>query len=148
MRNAGLIAFGMLMGVLLAIGYQGHAQTWMVGSGFVRHLSGEKHCHDKFTPGVGIEHKLRGNWDLAAGLYSNSNCNTSAYAAVFNKPLHLGQVRLGWFAGGVTGYANSVMPVAGLGGSFEAKTWGLNLIYIPPYEDTGNVLWLQVKRTF
>lgn len=124
------------------------AESWVVVNGIAKHLDPGSHCHDHVTPGLGLERDLSPNWKGAVGFYDNSNCDTSAYAALIHTPLHLGRFSAGWLAGAVSGYRNSVLPAGGFAGTYEARTWGLNLIFIPPYRDSGNVLWLQAKRAW
>lgn len=132
-----LLAF--LLGMAAAIAIQGHTQSWVIGSGLAFHLDGGKHCNDHVTPGFGVETK-----GYAVGLYSNSNCKTSAYAAKFWTPIQYGAVKLGTLAGLVSGYSYPILPVAGLVASWEGAVYKLNLILIPPAGSSGNVLWIQV----
>lgn len=141
MRSLGyLVAF--LLGMAAAVAIQGHTQDWIVQNGLAIHFDGRDHC-ESTTPGLGIEHG-----DYSAGFYRNSNCRWSAYAAQSWTPLRMGPVRLGSIAGGVSGYGRPITPVAGLVASWEGSRYGMNLIYIPPVGDSGNVLWLQGKVRF
>lgn len=143
MRSWAIFAAGLLFGLCLAIGLSGHAQTYLVVSGFAQHLSHGSHCNNHLTPGIGIEYH-----DYAVGVFDNSNCNVAAYAAKIWTPLKLGYMRLGAISGVVSGYNSSVLPVAGAVAAYERKRWGVNLIFIPPYKDSGNVAWLQIKFPF
>lgn len=147
MRSASLFAAGLLCGLLLTIGIQGRTQDWLVGSGLVRHLNGGGHCNDRVTPGFGVEISRSANARVAAGIYDNSNCRVSSYAAYVWTPLHYGRLHVGALAGGVTGYSQyPVLPALALTAAYEARRWGVNLIYIPPFGDySANIAWLQVK---
>lgn len=123
------------------------AQDWLVVSGVAKHLDGDRHCNST-TAGVGLEKSLVENWTMTAGVYRNSQCRWSWYAAEAWLPLHFGSVHAGAIAGVVTGYRSSVMPAGGLALAIEGAELGLNVIFIPPYRDSGNVLWLQAKVRF
>lgn len=136
----------MIVAFLLMWTFVAHAQDWLVASGFVRHLNGVSgHCNDRVTPGFGVEKSLSADRRLAFGVYDNSNCRVSGYGSYVWLPLHQGSFHLGALAGAVTGYQMPVMPAAGLTGAYEGRSYGLNLIWIPPVRDSGNVLWLQAK---
>lgn len=143
MRSWAYFATGLLFGLCLAIGFSGRAQTYIVVSGFAQHLSQGSHCNNHFTPGLGIEGK-----GYSFGVFDNSNCNVSAYVAKIWTPLHVSNWRLGAISGLVSGYNSSVIPVAGAVVAYERKTWAVNLIFVPPYKDSGNVLWVQAKWPF
>jgi hypothetical protein len=121
------------------------AQDWLVLSGYAIHLDHARHCNS-FTKGIGVEKVLSENRRLSIGAYDNSNCNTSTYAAAAWTPLHLGSVHLGVIGGLVTGYRVPLLPAGGMVASFERRTWGVNVIGIPPTGASGKgVLWLQAK---
>lgn len=138
-----------LLGVFVAscfwLTYHSHAQTYVIVNGLAQHLGHESHCNNHLTPGLGYEHSLSGNWRVSAGVYDNSNCRTSWYLAGAWLPLRYENWRLGTISGLVTGYRVSPMPAGGLVAAWEGKRYGLNLIFIPPVGDSGNVAWLQLK---
>jgi hypothetical protein len=140
-----VIAF--VLGAVAMVCFQGRSQEgsdqsqrWIVVSGLAKHLDGQLHCNST-TTGGGIE--ING---YAAGIYRNSNCSYSLYGARTWLPARLGALRGGGIAGGVTGYGSLVLPVAGLAATYEGKEYGVNLVFVPPYKDSGNVLWLTFKR--
>lgn len=137
---------GALLVAIVLVGFVAfcQAQTWIVGSGAALHLNGDPHCNS-FTAGIGFERHVSRDWRAAFGVYDNSNCRTSAYGSAVWTPLHAGRWHLGAIGGFVTGYRMPVSPAAGLSTSYEAKRWGVNLIFIPPLKNSGNVLWLQAK---
>lgn len=146
MRSGAIFSAGILLGLLIAIGGSGRAGDWLVGSGLVRHLNGGAHCNDRVTPGFGVEISRSADARIAAGVYDNSNCRVSSYAAYVWTPLHFGQIHVGALAGGVTGYSYTVLPAAAFTATFEARRWGVNLIYIPPFGDySANIAWVQIK---
>lgn len=123
---------------------QAFAEDWLVVSGLAKHLDGDRHCNST-TAGAGFERTQSANWRSTVGFYRNSQCRWSTYVAEAWMPLHFGQVHVGGIFGVVTGYRAQVMPAAGAAMGYEGKKYGLNLIFIPPYRDSGNVLWLQGK---
>lgn len=146
MRNWAFFAAGLLFGLLLAIGFSGKCQDYIVASGLVRHLDGSQHCNNLVTPGVGYEHPLTVKWRLSVGEYSNSNCRESWYAAGAWLPLQLGNWKLGAIGGAVSGYSAPILPVGALIAAYEPGPVGFNLILIPPAgESGGGVLWAQIK---
>jgi hypothetical protein len=119
------------------------AERWLVTSGYAFHLDGSDYCNE-ITAGLGLEFGER----YSTGFYYNSNCRWSAYVGKAWTPLALGDWKVGGLVGGVTGYDTPIMPVGALFGSLEGKKYGLNLTYIPPFKDSGNVLWVQMKMRF
>src|SRR5689334_13732103 len=116
-------------------------QDWAVGSGWVHHLSGKPHCNNRVTAGFGLEHTYTQTYGLAVGIFDNSNCRTSTYAALSYRPLRLGNWHIGGIGGLVTGYNKTVLPAAGAVASYERKRWGFNVLYLPPIgKESGGVL--------
>jgi hypothetical protein len=127
--------------MLLAYCVGACAETWLVLNGIAQHLDRGSYCNNHLTPGLGIE---KDGW--AGGFYDNSNCRTSWYAAKYWLPLSVGPIKAGVIAGAVSGYSTSLIPAGGLAATYERKTWGVNLILIPPFSDSSpGVLWGQVK---
>ena len=153
MRSSIVIA-AFLAGLLVGIGLSGHAgdwndhaSSWLVLSGLAVHLDGAKHCNST-TTGIGYERTYT-QAAYSVGVYRNSNCRWSSYAAKAWMPVSLGYTRLGLIGGLVTGYERPLTPVPGLALTYERKTWGLNLIGIPPTSSSSTgVLWLQAKYRF
>lgn len=138
-----VIAAAFLAGLLVGIGMTGKAADWLVGSGVAVHLDGKDYCND-ITTGLGLE-TVEENVRSSVGFYRNSNCHWSAYIGRGWTPLHYGPVSLGVLVGAVTGYDMAITPVGALLASIEGKKLGLNVSYIPPLKDSGNVLWFQIK---
>jgi hypothetical protein len=138
----GFIAGAAFVAFCLAVWVVAYSQDWLVASGLAIHLDGEKHCNS-ITEGLGYE---RG--DYAVGFYRNSQCKPSFYAARSWLPIQYRNLRLGITAGGVTGYGRPITPVAGLAATYEQKTWGIDLLYVPPFKGSGDVIWVTVKRRF
>ena len=146
MRPAILLA-AFLLGLLAGVGLSGRTQDYVVISGLALHLDGARHCNTYVTPGIGYEHALSKTWKLSVGAYDNSNCKLSSYVAGAWLPLKYGSFKLGTISGLVSGYNNSILPVAGLVLSYEPKNRiGLNFLFIPPAGDTSDgIFWAQFK---
>ncbi len=146
MKTSLLIA-AFLLGLLVGIGMSGRAEDRAVVSGLAIHIGQGRHCNEYITPGIGLEHDLSKNWQLAVGVYDNSNCKASAYVAGAWLPLRFADLRLGTISGLVSGYNNSIFPVAGLVASFQPKgKFGINLLFIPPAGETSKgVAWFQLS---
>lgn len=144
----GVIVGALLVGLLLA-GFVGFckAQDWLAMHGLAKHLDGQIHCNST-TSGLGLQHGISESWRAMAGFYRNSNCVYSAYAGGAYLPLALGPVHLGGLAGLVTGYKVSPLPAAGLVAALEWRRFGVDVVFIPPYKDSGNVLWVSAKVPF
>lgn len=139
----------LLAAILFAVGAAAvvgkcYGQDWLVVNGLAKHLDGQLHCNST-TSGLGYEREHTRALRTTVGFYRNSNCRWSAYVAEAWTPIDLGLVRAGVLGGIVTGYTAAVMPAGGLALSIEGHTFGANVIFIPPYKDSGNVLWLQAK---
>jgi hypothetical protein len=145
-RRGALILFAVL--TTLFVCALARAGDWLVVNGLAQHLDPGSHCHDHVTPGFGYELEFSRNWRASIGVYDNSNCNVSAYGALIHTPVHLGRLSVGWLAGAVSGYRAGAVPAAGFAAAYERGDWGLNTIFIPPFEGSGNVLWLQAKRAW
>jgi hypothetical protein len=139
-----MICLGLLLGMACA---EANAQDWLSLHGLAKHLDGKVHCNST-TSGLGVEHGISQTVRAMAGFYRNSNCRYSAYAGGAYTPLALGQVHLGALAGVVSGYRNSVLPAAGLVAALEWQRFGVDVVFIPPYKDSGNVLWVSAKVPF
>lgn len=139
-----LLAAVLFAAVLFAAAGAAFADDWLVVNGLAKHLDGELHCNST-TSGLGYEREHTRTLRATVGFYRNSNCRWSAYAAEAWTPLELGAVRAGVLGGVVTGYTARIMPAGGLALSIEGRTLGANVIFIPPYKESGNVVWLQAK---
>lgn len=144
------LALAFILGMVAMVCIQGRSQsehdrskTWLVFSGLAHHFDGNGYCNNRFTKGIGLEHK-----GYAIGVYDNSNCDTSFYAAKAWRPLQSGSWRGGAIAGVVSGYGSPALPIAGLVVTYERKTWGLTATLIPPVGPSSGVAWIQIKRAF
>jgi len=91
------------------------------------------------NPGIGFEWPLNPTVSLTAGMFHNSDRQTSHYLGVFWMPLEWKGMKFGAAIGGFDGY-----PMANDGGWFpaiiptmaiEGQHWGLNIALIPEVKD-------------
>jgi hypothetical protein len=112
----------------------------------------ERKGYEEQNYGIGIETDVSQRIRLALGVYRNSERSDSAYAAAVYCPMTLRSAswRLCGLAGGVTGYNDSVAPLAGLVTSYEGKEWGVNFLILPNKRGdfTAGVVAMQLKRRF
>ena len=90
------------------------------------------------TPGLGVLCETSyEDVRAGAGFYRNSIDHTSVYVGAAWQPLHLGPVRLGAFAGLITGYQHKVDGFAAAVGSLPVtQRTTLHLIAIPSVKGT------------
>jgi hypothetical protein len=100
--------------------------------------------------GFGAEYRYSTVSSVTAGIFDNSDRQSSRYIGWYWQPLAVGHVRLGAVAGGIDGYPKmhnggwfpAVIPTA----SLEFKRVGVNLLFIPGYKDRlYGALSLQIK---
>lgn len=127
---------------LLFIAASARADTWVTVPLASYHFErGRDYC--EVNPGIGIETDITKNTRFHAGGYHNSNCRPSTYLCADYVP-QLGSFRLGGALCALTGYQketraagetsrkDKVIPAPMLVLAYERKTWGLNLILVPP----------------
>ena len=139
--------------LLLALGFLAAAPAlaadaiWLTAT--VRSYHFDRGSQNEANYGLGVEYATSPRWTFAVGEYRNSRNHTTFYGFANWTPLQVGAVKLGAGVGGVTGYANSVSPVAHLLAAVEGKAVGANLVFFPPYgRNTTGVLGLQLKWRF
>jgi hypothetical protein len=139
--------------VVVAIGKYNKAKAdeWWTATVRSHHMERGK-GYEEQNMGLGIETDLSQRTRLALGFYRNSERRDSLYGAVVYCPV---SVRFGnWrgcgMAGGVTGYNDTVAPLAGAVLSYEGREWGMNLLLLPNKKGdlTEGVAALQIKRRF
>jgi hypothetical protein len=135
---------GSSVGLLIAIGWNARSEDWLIVSGVAKHLDGQQHCNST-TSGLGWERSQNGVDRYQIGFYRNSNCRYSAYAAKAWLPLQYSHWRFGTVGGFATGYKYAVTPAGGLAATYELQHVGLNFLYVPQIQNSGNVLWASLK---
>jgi hypothetical protein len=114
---------GLLVGLLIAIGWNARSEDWLIVSGVAKHLDGQQHCNST-TSGLGWERSQNGVDRYQIGFYRNSNCRYSAYAAKAWLPLQYSHWRFGTVGGLATGYKYAVTPAGGLAVTYELQHVG------------------------
>jgi hypothetical protein len=132
-----------LLAVLLAASGIAIAETWLTVPLVSYHLDRSKdYC--EVNPGLGMETDISERVRFHAGGYQNSNCRPSTYVCGSYTPWHLGNWKSGSALCGFTGY-HKEKKVAGeteredkfllaplLVFAYERKSWGLNILVVPP----------------
>lgn len=126
---------------LLVLAPSAAAETWIALSGVSYHFHRDK-PRNELNVGVGIEYAASPRWRLVAGMYHNSNYQTSTYAGAFYSPWQVGRARFGTVLGIVTGYSQP-LPLAIPAAAWEGRAWGVNVTWVP-----GVVMATQVKLRF
>lgn len=123
------------------------SRLWLTATVRSYHLDRQTR-HNEANYGLGVECRFAGSLSVSAGQYTNSRWKTSSYATANYTPLQIGPVKLGASAGAVTGYTMHYTPLFAPTAVIEGKTWGANLLAIPPFDGGSWVFGLQVKRRF
>jgi hypothetical protein len=141
------LVLAFLAGVLVAVGMSGRASDWATAT--VRSYHMERKGYEEQNYGLGVETEVTQRLRLALGFYRNSERRDSVYGAVVYCPV---SVRFGnWrgcgMAGAVSGYNDTVAPLAGAVLSYEGREWGANLLILPNKRGdfTEGVLAFQAK---
>ena len=144
------LAVAFLLGMVAMVAIQGKTADWITSTVRSHHFKDRN--YEESNLGIGIERSLFGNTSLALGVYRNSERRDSLYGAAVWCPVYL--QKNNWrgcgLAGGVTGYSDTVAPLAGAVLSYEGKEWGTNLLILPNKRGdfTAGVIALQIKRRF
>jgi hypothetical protein len=122
------------------------SQSWIVLPVYAYHLDRGIYCNDK-AAGIGLERAKSEHDRAQVAVFRNSNCEWSVEAVKCWLPFSVLSVRAGGCAGGVTGYGTAVLPAGAFVATYERKSWGINLIVVPPFGDASpGVLWWQLKK--
>lgn len=109
-------------------------KTWINPGFYSYHFQRNKGLEDA-NPGIGFEYPLSSTYSLTAGMFRNSDRETSHYIGMYVTPIEFHGVKLGAVVGGFDGYPNAfhggwfpaLIPTAAI----EGKNWGLNIAIIP-----------------
>jgi hypothetical protein len=144
------LVLAFLAGVLVAVGMSGRASDWATAT--VRSYHMERKGYEEQNYGFGLETDVSERLRLALGFYRNSERRDSVYGAFVYCPVSVrwGNWRGCGMAGGVSGYNDTVAPLAGMVLSYEGREWGMNLLLLPNKKGdlTEGVAALQIKRRF
>ena len=149
---AAVLGFFIWAAIIAGVGLAAKALSadWMTST--VRSYHMERKGYEEQNYGLGVETEVTQRLRLALGVYRNSERRDSLYGAAVYCPV---SVRFGnWrgcgMAGLVSGYNDTVAPLAGLVLSWEGKDWGTNLLILPNKKGdfTEGVMAFQIKRRF
>jgi hypothetical protein len=137
------LVFAFLLGAVAMVAIQGKTADWLTST--VRSYHMERKGYEEQNYGLGVETDVSQRTRLALGFYRNSERRDSLYGAV-----GWGNWRGCGMAGAVTGYNDTVAPLAGLVLSYEGREWGANLLLLPNKKGdlTEGVAALQLRRRF
>jgi hypothetical protein len=128
------------------------SRLWLNPGFYSYHFDRHKGLED-VNPGLGVEWTLDATYSLTAGIFHNSDRETSRYLGVYVMPFELYGVKLGAVVGAFDGYPNyrhggwfpALVPTAAI----EGRNWGLNIAFIPSYKDRlYGALSFQLKYRF
>lgn len=113
-------------------------EYWVNPGFYSYHFQKEKGLENS-NYGIGLEYRYSTVSSLTAGVFHNSDRETSHYAGWYWQPLAIGPVRMGAVIGGFDGYPKmqngswflAAIPVA----SYEHGRFGLNVAFVPSYKD-------------
>lgn len=97
--------------------------------------------------GLGLEYAYSEKLRLGAGIYRNSLRQDTGYFGVAYFPLYLqsANLRLGSSVGVVSGYTSNLMPIAVPTAAMEWKRFGVNALFVPPYDGNPAGVGIQIK---
>ena len=149
---AAVLGFFIWAAIIAGVGLAAKALSadWMTST--VRSYHMERKGYEEQNYGFGVETDVSQRLRLALGFYRNSERRDSLYGAAVYCPFtsRWGNWRGCGLAGGVSGYNDTVAPLAGLVLSYEGKEWGANLLILPNKKGdfTEGVMAFQIKRRF
>jgi hypothetical protein len=148
---AAVLGFFIWAAIIAGVGLGAKALSadWLTATVRSHHMERGK-GYEEQNMGVGIEADLSPRTRLALGFYRNSERRDSLYGAFVYCPVSVrwGNWRGCGMAGAVTGYNDTIAPLAGLVLSYEGKEWGANVLALPNKRGdlSAGVLAFQVKH--
>ena len=113
-------------------------EVWINGGFYSYHFDRNKDLNDS-NPGLGAEYRFSTVASATAGRFYNSDRAYSNYIGLYYQPFKIGPVRLGAVIGGFNGYPKmrdgGWFPAAIPTASFEYKSVGVNVAFVPKYKD-------------
>ncbi len=125
------------------------ADIWINPGFYSHHFDKSKDLNDN-NRGFGVEASINNTYSLTAGVFENSNRETSHYIGAYVMPFQRGSFKAGAAVGAFDGYPNmrdggwfpAIVPAM----SIEGRRLGLNISYTPRIDDKVNsALSFQVK---
>lgn len=126
--------------------------AWFNAGFYSAHFDRKAGLED-FNPGLGIEYPLNPTYRLTAGIFRNSERETSRYLGLYVLPFEYRGIRFGAVVGGFDGYPRAhqggwfpaLIPVV----AFEGRNWGLNVAVVPALRNrVHGAVSLQLKYRF
>ena len=139
-----LLAFAIVLAAPAAM-----ADVW-VNPGFYSHHFDKSKDLNNNNQGFGVEASITDTYSLTAGVFENSNRETSHYIGAYVMPFQRGAFKAGAAVGAFDGYPNmrdggwfaAAIPTVAI----EGPRLGLNVMYTPKIGDkVNNALSFQVK---
>jgi hypothetical protein len=125
------------------------ADVWINPGFYSYHFDKEKNLNNN-NHGFGIEARMNNTYSLTAGVFENSDRQTSHYIGAYIMPFQVGALKAGAAVGAFDGYPKmrdggwfpALVPTMAV----EGRRVGLNISYIPKIGDKVNsALSFQVK---
>jgi hypothetical protein len=125
------------------------ADVWINPGFYSYHFDKEKNLNNS-NHGFGIEARMNNTYSLTAGVFENSDRQTSHYIGAYIMPFQVGALKAGAAVGAFDGYPKmrdggwfpALVPTMAV----EGRRVGLNISYIPKIGDKVNsALSFQVK---
>lgn len=125
------------------------ADVWVNPGFYSHHFDTSKNLNNN-NHGLGIEVTMNNTYSLTAGVFENSDRQTSHYVGAYVMPFQMGALKAGAAVGAFDGYPKmreggwfpAVVPTLAI----EGPRLGLNISYIPKISDRVNsALSFQVK---
>lgn len=106
---------------------------WLTSGMWSRHPNEDHYHYNQHNMGIGLSYE-HNNYNFVLGEYDNSLRQHSDYIGIINHPWSVGQVKLGYLAGFVSGYSvhPQFMPAVAPVASYEFDNRiGVNLVVVP-----------------
>ncbi len=125
------------------------ADIWINPGFYSHHFDKSKNLNDN-NRGFGVEASVNSTYSITAGMFENSNRETSHYIGAYVMPFQRGSFKAGAAVGGFDGYPNmreggwfpAIVPTVAI----EGRRVGLNISYTPKIgEKINSVVSFQVK---
>ena len=125
------------------------ADIWINPGFYSHHFDKSKNLNDN-NRGFGVEASVNSTYSITAGMFENSNRETSHYIGAYVMPFQRGAFKAGAAVGAFDGYPNmrdggwfaALIPTV----SIEGRRLGLNVMYTPKIDNkVHSALSFQIK---
>jgi hypothetical protein len=131
---AAVLGFFIWAAIIAGVGLGAKALSadWLTATVRSHHMERGK-GYEEQNMGLGVETDVSQRTRLALGFYRNSERRDSLYGAFVYCPVSVrwGNWRGCGMAGAVSGYNDTVAPLAGMVLSYEGKVYGFNVLMLP-----------------